>query len=92
VIQVDAQPDGSLRFVQTSLSAAPGPITLRFTNASGVSHSIGIRDGTTAGPTMAVSGGATVTLDVDLGPGTYEVYCGVDSHATFGMHIPFVVS
>jgi hypothetical protein len=93
VVEIGADPSGLLRFVQTSLAAHSGALTIHFTNPSGVPHSVGITgNGVSVGPSPVISGGASVNLEANLPPGVYSVFCGVGQHAALGMTIPLSVS
>jgi plastocyanin len=93
VVEIGADPSGLLRFVQPSLAAHAGALTIHFTNPSGVPHSVGITgNGVSVGPSAVVSGGASVNLEANLPPGVYTVFCGVGQHAALGMTIPLTVS
>jgi plastocyanin len=92
VIDVGADPAGNLRFVQTSLTATAGAMTIRFTNPSGVPHNVGITGPASVGTTATVSNGGVVNLEANLPPGTYTLFCGVGQHAELGMSIPLIVT
>jgi uncharacterized cupredoxin-like copper-binding protein len=66
---------------------AAGKQQLQITNHGKEQHSFVI-EGTGVHQQLPgnLTGGGTGTLDVDLKPGTYEVYCPVDEHKGKGMH------
>lgn len=83
-----ADPSGNLKFVNSSLTAKAGTVTIKFTNASAVPHNFTLQQGTggaAVGATPTFSGGGTKTLSVNLKPGTYTFYCSVDGHRAAGM-------
>jgi uncharacterized cupredoxin-like copper-binding protein len=82
-VDVQADPSGSLAFVEKTLSAPAGEITLDLTNDSAVPHNIAV-DGAD-GVSDTVQDGGTATLTVDLPAGTYEYYCDVPGHRQAGM-------
>lgn len=85
-LAIDADPSGSLAFVQTRLTSSAGPTTIVFTNDSPVPHNVAVEgDGVDTEPTATVEGGATARLSVDLPPGEYEYYCDVPGHRQAGM-------
>ena len=85
-LEIDADPTGALRFVQSSLTAAPGALTLTLVNAGPGLHTLAIKgNGVAAGPTANVASGGSATLAVDLPPGTYTFYCTRPGHEAAGM-------
>ncbi|HJW95570.1 MAG TPA: hypothetical protein VJ901_18275 [Thermoanaerobaculia bacterium] len=68
-------------------SLAAGPQQLQITNHGEQQHNFVI-EGAGVHQQLAsnLTRGGTATLDVDLKPGTYEVYCPVDEHKGKGMH------
>ena len=85
-LEVDADPGGALRFTPTSLTASPGPLTLRLVNAGPGLHTLALKgNGVSAGPTPNVPGGGSATLSVDLPPGRYTFYCTQPGHEAAGM-------
>ena len=84
-LQIDADPNGQLKFQASSASAKAGQVTLQMKNASSVPHNIAVTGAgvTQVGPT--VSGGGVSTVSVNLKPGTYTFFCAVDGHEAAGM-------
>ena len=84
-IQVSADPNGALKFEQTSLEATAGEVTIDFTNDSSIPHDVKIEgNGVEGEGTDQVTGDST-SASVDLEPGTYTFYCSVDGHRQAGM-------
>jgi uncharacterized cupredoxin-like copper-binding protein len=63
-----------------------GPQQLQITNHGEQQHGFAIEGGAVHQHlTSNLTKGGTATLDVDLPPGTYDVYCPVDGHKGKGM-------
>jgi uncharacterized cupredoxin-like copper-binding protein len=62
-----------------------GPVTFRIENAGKETHGFEIEGNDAAQSIDQIQRGDTKTLDVDLKPGTYTVYCPVDGHKGKGM-------
>ena len=73
-----ADPDGQLRFVESTATATAGPIELSLANTSGVPHNVAIKD--TEFETK-IETSATATANGTLKAGTYTYYCQVPGHA-----------
>jgi plastocyanin len=85
-VQVEADPNGQLAFVQKTLTAKAGEDTFVLTNDASVPHNLDIEgNGVAAGPTDTISGGQTAQLKVNLKPGTYTFFCAVPGHRQAGM-------
>jgi plastocyanin len=84
-LQIDADPNGQLKFLASSATATAGKVTLRMKNASTVPHDIAIRGNGISQVGPVVSGGGTSTVTGSLKPGTYTFYCSVDGHEAAGM-------
>jgi plastocyanin len=81
-----ADPNGTLKFDQTSLSAKAGKVTIAFTNASPVGHNVAVnKAGKVLGMTPVFQGGGTKDLVLTLPAGTYTFLCTVPGHAAAGM-------
>ncbi|MGH2974692.1 MAG: cupredoxin domain-containing protein [Solirubrobacterales bacterium] len=82
-----ADPNGALKFTQTSLTAKAGKVTLQMTNpsSSGVEHGVAVEGNGVDQDGQIVQPGGTSTVSVDLKPGKYEFYCPFDSHKQQGM-------
>ena len=85
--KLSADPNGALKFTQTSLTAKAGKVTLQMTNpsSSGIEHGIAVEGNGVDQDGQIVQPGGTSTLGVNLKPGKYEFYCPFDSHKQQGM-------
>jgi plastocyanin len=85
--KLSADPNGALKFTQTSLAAKSGTVTIQMTNpsSSGVEHGIAVEGNGVDQDGPIVQPGGTSTLTVNLKPGKYEFYCPFDSHKQQGM-------
>jgi len=78
--------EGDLIFEPTTLEAAPGEVTIDYTNPSPVPHNVAIEDGTeTIAQGETVTGGASGPATASLEPGEYAYYCSIPSHRESGM-------
>ena len=84
-LQIDADPNGQLKFLASSASATAGQITINMKNASSVPHDIAIRGNGVSQVGKVVQNGGTSTVTENLKPGTYTFYCSVDGHEAAGM-------
>ncbi len=91
-LQIPASPTGQLAYVTTKASASAGPVTIEMPNMSGVSHNIAVEPGSGgATPTGAKLGASpfttkgTVSVTVNLKPGTYTYFCEAPGHRAAGM-------
>jgi mono/diheme cytochrome c family protein len=84
-IQIDADPNGQLKFLASSASGTAGKVTLRMGNKSSVPHDISIRGNGVSAVGPVVSNGGTSTVTENLKPGSYTFYCSVDGHEAAGM-------
>ncbi len=85
LLQIDADPNGQLKFLASSATATSGHVTLRMANKSSVPHDIGVKGQGIDQVGPVVSNGGTSTVGVTLKPGTYTFYCSVDGHEAAGM-------
>jgi plastocyanin len=82
-IELEADPSGALKYVQTTLTATAGAVDIRLTNDSSVPHDVTIEG---EGSSEIISGGATSDLTIaDLPAGTYTYFCSVPGHEQAGM-------
>jgi uncharacterized cupredoxin-like copper-binding protein len=86
-IKTSADPNGALKFSQTSLSAKSGSVTIDMSNpsSSGTQHGIAIEGNGVDQDGTIVQPGSTATVTANLKPGKYEFYCPFDSHKQQGM-------
>lgn len=84
-VEIDADPNGQLKFLASSASATSGKVTLRMTNKSSVPHDIAVRGPGVSQVGQTVSNGGISTVSATLKPGKYVFYCSVDGHEAAGM-------
>jgi plastocyanin len=73
-------------YVQKSLTAKAGKVTIVFSNPSPVPHDVAVAKGSKQlGVTPVISGGGTSKLTLNLTKGSYVFYCTVDNHRQAGM-------
>jgi plastocyanin len=85
VVEINADPNGQLKFLASSASAKPGKVTLRMENMSSVPHDIAVKGAGTNQIGKVVSNGGVSTVTTSLTPGSYTFYCSVDGHEAAGM-------
>ena len=85
VLQIDANPQGLLKFTASSAIATAGKVTLRMRNMSSVPHDIAIRGNGVNVVGAIVQNGGVSTVTANLKPGSYTFYCSVDGHEAAGM-------
>jgi uncharacterized cupredoxin-like copper-binding protein len=85
-LALEANKEGLLKFVSSTLSAKAGKVTINFTNQASLEHNLTIASpsGAVVGTTPTFKGG-TKPLTVSLTPGTYKFYCTVPGHRQAGM-------
>ncbi|MGN6587923.1 MAG: plastocyanin/azurin family copper-binding protein [Solirubrobacterales bacterium] len=85
-LDIEANPEGNLEFVQKSATAKAGKVTLNFTNSSAVPHDVKVESssGEEVGGTEVISEGSD-SAEVELKPGTYTFYCSIPGHRQAGM-------
>lgn len=70
-----------------------GPTTFEITNNGTIEHNFEVEgQGIEEELPENLAPGATGTLEIDLPPGTYEVYCPVGNHAGEGMRVEVTVT
>lgn len=62
-----------------------GSVTFDVSNDGQTTHNLEIEGSGVEQTTEDIDAGATGQLTVDLQPGTYEIYCAIDSHRDQGM-------
>ena len=85
VVEINANPNGLLRFQASSATATAGKVTLRMQNMSSVQHDIAVKGNGVNEIGAVVANGGVSTVSTTLKPGTYQFYCSVDGHAAAGM-------
>jgi plastocyanin len=84
-LRLVADPGGMPSFDKTSLSAAPGKVTIVLDNPSTVPHAIEVEGGGVEEVGDTVTEGGVSKASAELEAGTYEYYCPVGNHAQEGM-------
>jgi mono/diheme cytochrome c family protein len=84
-LQIDADPNGQLKFLASSASATAGKVTINMKNAASVPHDIAIRGNGVSQVGKVVQNGGTSSVSTSLKPGSYTFYCSVDGHEAAGM-------
>ena len=86
-VSLDADPNGALKFTQSSLTAKAGKVTLQMANpsSSGLEHGIAVEGNGVDQDGETVQPGGTSTDTLTLKPGTYSFYCPVPGHEEAGM-------
>ena len=80
-----ANPTGLLAYNTKQLSAKAGTVTITMTNMSPLEHNVTVAEGSKVlGSTPTFKGGS-MTLKLQLKPGTYTFYCTVPGHRQAGM-------
>jgi hypothetical protein len=82
-------------FTEDSATAKAGAMRLELVNQSAsVQHLVGVRTGPMAPETKSplASPGQTVSVDVTLAAGSYQLFCDNNDHDLQGMVIPFTVN
>jgi plastocyanin len=85
-LSLAANPEGQLKFDQTTLTAKAGSVSINFTNMAKLGHNLTIASssGAAVGATPTFEGGSKA-LTVKLSAGTYKFYCSVPGHRQAGM-------
>jgi plastocyanin len=85
-LSLAANPEGQLKFDQSSLTAKAGTVSINFTNMAPLAHNLTIASssGATLGATPTFQGGSKA-LTIKLSAGTYKYYCTVPGHRQAGM-------
>jgi plastocyanin len=86
VLQIDAFPNGDLKYVPIAAQApANTKILVKSLNKASIGHDIAIQgNGINQGGPVVANGG-TSQVSVTLKPGTYQFLCTVPGHAAAGM-------
>jgi plastocyanin len=85
-LSLAANPEGTLKFDQPSLTAKAGSVSISFTNNSAVPHNVTVESasGKVIGATATFQGGTKI-LPLNLTAGKYKFYCSVPGHRAAGM-------
>ncbi|MCA1689329.1 MAG: cupredoxin domain-containing protein [Actinobacteria bacterium] len=85
-VALAADPAGTLKFTQASLTAKAGKVTIVFSNDSPIPHNVAVAKGAQVlGMTPTFQGGGTKNLALKLTAGSYTYYCTVPGHRDAGM-------
>ncbi|HEU0317058.1 MAG TPA: plastocyanin/azurin family copper-binding protein, partial [Solirubrobacteraceae bacterium] len=79
-------------YVQKSLHAKAGTVTIDFTNQSPIPHDVAVAQGNTKLGTSSVIMGSKTAVTLTLTKGTYTYFCTVDGHRMAGMQGTLTVS
>ncbi len=92
-LAIEANPQGQLAYTTKKAIATPGAVTISMTNMSGVMHNVAIESGSGgasgSGPVLAhteFQTKGTVSVTVNLKPGTYTFFCQAPGHRAAGMY------
>jgi uncharacterized cupredoxin-like copper-binding protein len=69
-----------------------GKVTFEVKNDGNIPHDLVVEGNGVKAKTPLLDGGQSKTLEVDLQPGTYDVYCSVPGHKQAGMDLKLTVS
>jgi plastocyanin len=92
VLEIPADPGGSLSFVFAEAEAPAGQITFRSPNESSVEHDIAIEGNGVDEKGPVVKDGGVSEFQANLQPGEYTFYCSVVGHRAAGMEGPLRVN
>ena len=81
---------GDLFIEPGDIEVPAGPVTFAVTNEGASPHDLSIEKLGVATP--QIEGGGSASLDVDLEPGTYTVFCSVPGHRPSGMEATLTVT
>ncbi len=84
-VRLDAAGDGSLRFESRTLDARAGRASIDMGNPSDIPHAIGVRGKEIEEVGETVGRDETSSVEADLEPGVYELFCPVGGHEQAGM-------
>jgi plastocyanin len=86
-IEVEA---GDLFLKPSELKAAPGPVQVTYKNSGQLQHTLVVEEDPKFEKLVA-DGGKTVSGTLQVGPGTYTLYCDVPGHRAAGMEAKLLV-
>jgi plastocyanin len=84
VLRISADPGGALSYDKSEYTAPAGTLTIEFENPASIPHAVELEGEGVEQVTEEVTKGSA-TLEVELEPGEYELYCPVGNHADEGM-------
>ncbi len=84
-VRLEAAADGSLRFERDALEARAGRAAIEMANPSDIPHAIGARGNGIDDVGETVGRDGTSSVEVELEPGVYELFCPVGGHEQAGM-------
>lgn len=85
-VALQADPNGALAYVEKTLSAKSGDVTIDFANQSPVPHNVTVeKDGKRLGGTRDITQTKAILDLKALEPGSYTFYCSVPGHRQAGM-------
>jgi len=73
-------------------SVHAGKVTFEVTNDGKIPHDLVVEGNGIKEKTKLLDAGESATLEVELKPGTYDVYCSVPGHKEAGMDVKLTVS
>jgi plastocyanin len=85
VLDIPADPSGSLSYKFANAEAPPGPIDIKSENDSSTDHDISIEGNGVDEKGEVVKNGGVSEVKLDLKPGEYTFYCSVEGHREGGM-------
>lgn len=91
-LQIEADPNGALRFTTESLQANAGEVQIVMENPSSVPHNVAIKGNGVDEKGEIVGKGEQSEVSATVEPGTYEFYCSVPGHEAAGMKGELTVS
>lgn len=92
VFQLPVQESEWKIVLPTSKPLQPGTYDIALANVGKVAHDLTISGpGVSNKATPVIGPGKTASLQVDLSPGTYELYCSVPGHKALGMDLKVTV-
>jgi uncharacterized cupredoxin-like copper-binding protein len=84
--------ESEFKIVIPKTTLAAGSYTFMVKNDGKIDHDFVIKGNGVDAKTPTIGAGKTATLDVDLKPGTYDVYCSIPGHKQAGMDLKLTVS
>jgi uncharacterized cupredoxin-like copper-binding protein len=85
VLDIPADPGGSLAYQFADATAKPGQVDIKSVNKASIDHDISLEGNGIDEHGKIVKDGGTSEIKVDLKPGKYTFYCSVPGHREGGM-------